>query len=295
MDKNQTFTINQKSSGKYFTLMIMLYVLITFVGQIILGAIKVEGVVYYAISSTFSLLSLVAVIIYALKDNKENSPALLSISKFSIKYIILAIMLFLGMFLGFGFVNSAFVNLLNYLGVSINGASVPLNNTFELILFIVLLAVLPAVIEELFFRGIILSLLKDLSIIPLAITIGLCFSLYHCSFTQLVYQFIYGFSLTLLALSAKSVIPSIITHLLNNLTVILLEYFNVYIDLFNPITILLGLVFLALFFVFIIKDIIKEQSDNNKKEKQGLKGFYLYASFGIIICAVLLISSLFGG
>ena len=143
------------------------------------------------------------------------------------------------------------------------------------------------------------SLLKELPFIPIALSVGLCFSLYHCSFSQLIYQFIYGVALTLLVISAKSVIPCIIAHLLNNLTVLVLDYFKINIDLFNPILIVIGLVLLVLFFVIAILDIVKEQKEKSTLEKdevsKSLKGFYLFAFFGMLLCLVLILSSVFGG
>lgn len=300
MDKNENLLLNHKESGKYYSLMISIYLIITFIGQIFVEYIfNLEGILKYAISSTFSIISLIVSIIFVLKIKKEKDLSLLSVNKFNPKYILFAIMLFLGMFFGLGFVNSAFVSLLNYFGASIGNNSLALRNLFELILFIVLLSILPSIVEELFFRGIMTSLLKELPFIPLALSVGLCFSLYHCSFSQLIYQFIYGVALTLLVISSKSVIPCIIAHLLNNLTVLVLEYFKVNIDLTNPILIIVGIIILVLFFVFTILDIVKEQKDKESISKdiksKSLKGFYLSAFFGMLLCLILIISSVFGG
>jgi hypothetical protein len=106
-------------------------------------------------------------------------------------------------------------------------------------------------------------------------------------------------ALTLLVISSKSVIPCIIAHLLNNLTVLVLEYFKINIDLTNPILIIVGVIILVLFFVFTILDIVKVQKDKESISKdiksKSLKGFYLSAFFGMQLCLILIISSVFGG
>ena len=89
------------------------------------------------------------------------------------------------------------------------------------------LAVLPAIFEELFFRGILLNSLISGGKLFAVIVSSLCFAVYHCSITQLLYQFIFGIAFSLLALNSKSIFPCILTHFLNNFIILTAYYFKI--------------------------------------------------------------------
>ena len=170
--------------------------------------------------------------------------------------------------------------------------NVPLNNVWQLLLFTLSLAVLPAVVEESFFRGVILSGFENTGKIFTAVMIAVLFSAYHCSLTQLVYQFIYGFFLTLLTIKAKSVIPAIIAHFLNNFAVLLLTYLNVAINLYAVYFIVVGLALIGTTLAFLLL-YDKKTPNTEQKTKSDLVGLLLTSSFGVVICIAMMISGLF--
>ena len=87
---------------------------------------------------------------------------------------------------------------------------------------LVVIALVPAVCEELLFRGLVLRGLASHYIPIGAITMtAALFSLYHLSVVQLLPTFTLGLALGVLALRGESVIPAMLAHLLNNAAAIL--------------------------------------------------------------------------
>ena len=206
--------------------------------------------------------------------------------KFDKKYIVLSITLCFGVLFGLGKLNIWFADFLTFLGVKLPDTSLPLDNAFWLVLTIIAVGVLPAFFEEVMFRGYILTGLNNLSEVKIILISGLTFSLFHGSVTQIIYQFIGGMIFALLTLRAGSILPAMIMHLVNNLTIILLTYFFPTVNFFVWWTALIGLVILIGSLVYLIFFCKKGENGlkygDKKKEKGEVKGFFIYASLGII-------------
>lgn len=295
MEKNKVknLPLTAKDGGLAFSFMIIAYLLLSFFGQaIILAFCKKGSAVYTAISACLPAVALLSVTAYFAVSKKYNFTNLCNVKTFKPFALIPALLLSVGMFLGLGFVNGAFSSILKKAGLNVGGVSLPLENVGHLILFTIVFALLPAVCEELFFRGLMLTALKKVKVAYAAIYIAISFALYHCSMAQFIYQLIYGAGFTLLAIYAGSVIPCILVHFINNFAIIILEYFKVGVDLYNPILIVLGLV--ALFgFIAIILLSLKKREKKTDLEKNSAAKFYLpFGAFGSIICLILIIMNL---
>ena len=96
-----------------------------------------------------------------------------------------------------------------------------------------------------------------------------------------------------LAIKAKSVLPCLVAHFINNFAILLLEYLKVSIDLYNGVTIALGLMLLAVFWTGII---LHKRSVNTFAYKEitltPTHGF-TYGIVAIMIYVVLMIANLF--
>ena len=293
MTENNKFPLDVKNGGLAFTAMIFLYVLISFLGQAVCAAIfSVGSTAYIAISSCFSAVALLIVTLFtAFKTDCGGFIKVTKVKKFKPQYVGLSFALSLGMFFGLGFVNDAIVKLFTSFGANIGGITLPLDGIGHLILFSVTFALIPAICEELFFRGVLNSSTDGVKPVFAAIAISLCFALYHCSLAQLLYQLIYGVGLFLLVKASGSVIPAIISHFINNFAVILLEYLKISVNLYNPYFIVGGLIVLIGFFCATIMAVRKTGEYNQK-----IIDFYLPCGiFGIIVCVVTAICSLFMG
>jgi membrane protease YdiL (CAAX protease family) len=106
-------------------------------------------------------------------------------------------------------------------------SSVPVDNIWQLLGTIFFFAVVPAVCEELLFRGIIYNgLRRSLSAVVSIIVSALVFTVIHFSIYQTVYQLILGLVLGCLVYFTGSIVYGMIFHFVNNLLVLLLTYFS---------------------------------------------------------------------
>lgn len=103
--------------------------------------------------------------------------------------------------------------------------SLPLDNFGWFILNVIILALLPAICEELVFRGMVLSGLRKNMSDKMAIIISAAmFAIMHGSLQQLVYPFLLGLILAWLAMRTGSTFSGMIVHFVNNFIVVLIAY-----------------------------------------------------------------------
>ena len=89
---------------------------------------------------------------------------------------------------------------------------------------LIVACLLPAVCEELVFRGTVAQSLANSNKVGALAISGALFALFHASAAQTVHQFVLGAFLTLLALRSGSLWTSVIVHLYNNVLVVVLSY-----------------------------------------------------------------------
>ena len=267
-----------KSGGFIYTVTLILFLIISLVGRAVLTAFHLSDTAYYAVSSLFSVSAFLCAACFYVRFNRDKRFFV----KFKPLYVLPPLLLAAGMLLGLGFLNSLVAEGVKSVGGVVSDVQIPLDTPFQYVLFTVLLCVFPAIAEEIFFRGILTEHLSGVKTVAGIFTVALCFALYHGSVAQLFYQFIYGLGLGFLTLKAKSVIPAVIAHFTNNFTVLSIEYFDVSVDLKNPLIIAIGAALLAGFVLFLIFYDRKPLSARINAE--SIKDFYI--PFGIIGVAV---------
>lgn len=94
---------------------------------------------------------------------------------------------------------------------------------WEILLSIIFVSVLPAVGEEILFRGGVARSLKRKNYLFAIIVSGLMFSIFHGNAAQTVHQFLIGMVFAYLYFASGSLLASIIAHLVNNVLAIVLE------------------------------------------------------------------------
>ena len=143
---------------------------------------------------------------------------------------------------------------------------------------ILIMAVLPAITEELLFRGIILKGLLNKFKPWVAILISaFLFMLMHGSLQQTVYQFILGLIFGAIAYYSGSIIYAIITHFLNNALVLIVSYFAPSLISWNIeysalwIIYIIVLAVFALVAIWFLIDIIKYEIVEKKEGTENYK------------------------
>lgn len=106
------------------------------------------------------------------------------------------------------------------------------NNTLDLIvgknplwLNLIIVALLPAVVEEFIFRGLIFNGYKRRNPFKAVILSAVLFGLVHMNINQFSYAFVIGVIFALLAYATGSLIPSITAHFLINGTSVVMAHF----------------------------------------------------------------------
>lgn len=287
--KNYQYSTNQRlnavDGGKAFSLLIIFYILFTTVISAMLQLIPSIEPFDATILSTCSPLAIFT-LLFAYKNRKSiKFTSELKVKSFDKIFIPITVFLAVGVLFAFGTINELVAKFILKLGGKVESSVVPVGDAWVFIISIIVFCVLPAIAEELFFRGLLLTSVKSSNKIWGVISVSLCFALYHGNATQIVFQFIYGVILCLLTLSAKSIMPAIITHFLNNFLVLAFLQFNISINLGAWWIILIGVIITTVSLFFIIKKMPK----NNGSEK--LKGFYIpYALLGLAVCLTLIIT-----
>lgn len=324
-----------QAAGALYTAAIALYFVLSLVGGAILSVLPQDSFARTAIFPLFAAVALCSVSFLSVKAygavgtvdavgepsrNREEKPicrsykAIFGYKKFKPAYLLAAVLIAAGIFCGLGFINTAFAELLAKIGVNLPNAEIKINGAGEYIILSFTLAVIPAIAEETFFRGAIAFGTSGAKLFAGAAFSGLVFALYHCSLSQLLYQFIYGAILYILAKKSGSVFPSAVAHFLNNFAVITLTFFGAEVNLFSPVLIASGIAALMLaaaLIFFIDRKTARETVESGKtaekatatetgkskktenEEKFSVKDFILpFGAVGVLACVLMGAASL---
>lgn len=134
---------------------------------------------------------------------------------------------FVGILCIIGFVwliEGCFGNLFDRLGIG-SSPEFPIENVGMLFVYLFLLGVLPAICEELIFRGVIFQGLKSkFSTITSVLVCATLFAIMHQNIEQLIYPFLLGIVLGFVMEKTGNLLYCIIIHMFNNFTTIILSY-----------------------------------------------------------------------
>lgn len=129
--------------------------------------------------------------------------------------------------LGLNFIASIFIALLEEFGYVMQEVPFPDTTTFGgFIAGFFCICVMPAIVEESIFRGVILRSFSQKNMWKGIVISSALFSLMHGSAQQTAYQFVVGAILALVAIKTNSIIPSVILHMLNNAVSLVLMFFS---------------------------------------------------------------------
>ena len=285
---------NPTFGGFIFTVMICADVSISFVGHLVLELVGLsDGVLYYVINSMFSILAMFTVTKVVEIKRQEKRHFLHHFEKCNPKYVLFAIIFAVGMFLGLGFANSLIASVFVDVNEHSSGSTLPLDSLINYLIFIVFYAIIPAIEEEVFFRGLLYENLEHSNKVGTVLFLAFAFSVYHSSIHQTVYQFVYGLGLTILVIKSGSIIPSMIAHFINNFAVLTLEYFKIPLNLFNPTVIIIGVILLIIFVLLIVFDkyhVTPHPLEAGQKPKENIYEFFIpYGIFGVALCLLMIV------
>lgn len=196
------------------------------------------------------------------------------------KYYLIAIILQVGLF-GLSELNVLFLSFLEKFGYVDTGIDLPSMEGFGFVGVFLTVAILPAFMEELVFRGVFLRETKDFSLVGRVLLCGALFALYHQNPAQTVYQFICGAAFALVAIKSGSFLPTALSHLINNGLILTLAKFGI--DSFNMPA---YAIILAVSGVCLVGSLIYLLAFYRKEEEKGkgsYKQFFACAAIGIFM------------
>ena len=211
-------------------------------------------------------------------------------------YYLIAVLMQFGLLFSLGELNTLFLSWLETLGYTSSAGSLPPLGGGWIVLTLFVVALLPAVFEETLFRGILARNMHDAGW-GTAVTVllsGALFSLFHGRPEQTIYQFLCGCCFALIAVRSGSVLPTVLSHFLNNALILVLSALGLetFSGVLSVVLIAIGAVFLAGSLVFLI---FFDKKTNRKGGAPRAGVFFLAAAVGLIICAVQWASMLFLG
>lgn len=209
------------------------------------------------------------------KDSFVQKP-----NKSTLKYGIICIIWgVLSFFLLSGMLNH-FQWFIEKLGYKSDPNQIIINSIKDLLLYYISLAIIPALCEELLFRGLIINSLKHKGEIFAVVLSSIMFAIFHLSPEQLLYPICWGLLLGIVYLRTKNIIFPMIMHFINNAFSITIQYFmtpssptkfepTVFLAIYAIVTFAIWiLVMVYLFKDFIRHNKIKSQNINQKNDSK---------------------------
>ena len=290
-----------KASGLSFSLATILPVILSFFFLIVValaGGMK-EGYetqdwfLYANFLLTQISFVLVAFIYFSYAGGFKES---MQRQKCAPRYFLIAFLLQVGL-LSLSELNGWFLSFLEGFGYTDSGISLPSVDGVGFIGVLLVVAVFPAILEELIFRGVLLDGLKTaFGTGGCVLVCGALFALYHQNPAQTAYQFCCGVAFALVAIRSGSILPTVLSHFLNNLFILIMYKCNI--EQFAPP------VFIAVLCVSVcclIGSLVwllcfdKEKTEKRVGDKAKKKQFFLYALVGIFLCVITWLSVFFAG
>ncbi|MBR5314001.1 MAG: CPBP family intramembrane metalloprotease [Clostridia bacterium] len=115
------------------------------------------------------------------------------------------------------YITSILTVIISNFGIGFREAAITLpENSVDVILLFVSMAVTPALVEEILFRKVILNSLTPYGKKFAILVSAILFSLMHCNPSQFLHAFLAGLFFGWLAIKTGSILPSVIIHFLNN-------------------------------------------------------------------------------
>lgn len=250
---------------------------------------------FNVISYLLSALGLFAVIAF-FGFYKKQPPLFITKTTANPKFWISALLMAFGLLFGFSELNNIFIGFLEKFGYAKPDMYIPNEHWYEVVTWVVLVGLFPAILEECVFRGYLLEGLKKFGTAFAVVVGGLLFSLFHKNPQQTPYQFICGMAYALLAIKSGSILPCIAMHFANNATILITNFFKVSFNQTTTIVLtVIGLIsFIAGVVILLLSKTQKVNTEPNESHiNHTKKGFFLFAFIGIAICALMWFSDLF--
>jgi len=190
----------------------------------------------------------------------------------------------------FFFVVAGFDEFLKLLGRESSESSLIISDFGMYIAAVVVLALLPAIIEELIFRGVVLKGLSRYGMVAAVLGSAILFSLFHLSPTQTIFQFILGIVFAVIVIRTGKIVYAMILHFINNFIIVTYTYIagTSVIGFSWSAEIILLAVGLLIVGVGLIIWLLRSLKREKEFEVDKRENFWSVENFGFAICVILM-------
>lgn len=302
MENENNLPLHAQTGGFAFSLSTVSYLVVSLIAGLIIGALKLEkgsdGYIY--ISYIAAQLAIALGVVVTVKYKKLNLRQTFPV-KCHPKYFLIALMLIFGLVFSLGHINEYALMLVKLINPDYveRTSYLPDLSGGLIVCALLVIAVLPAICEEALFRGVILnSCESSLGTVRTVFIVGFCFSLFHGSPEQTVYQFIAGCTFAFVAIRSGSVLPSAIMHFVNNAIIVIFAACGLLdtggnLAISFEVNVALAVVG-AVSFVCGVVWLILDKKPVQKYQKGALKNFFLFAAPGVVVFVVLWVCAFAG-
>lgn len=299
MERNYRLPLGSKAGGLSYTVLILVNLLVSILGSAVisLGSLTGSDAAKY-ISVLVSPVAIAVILTLALKLVKQPARSLMPV-KAHPKYFAIAALLAFGLLFSLNSVNGYVVKLFELMGYQPRESFLPDYHGWKVLPVMIVVAVIPAFMEEIMFRGILLNNAEEgVGTVRAIFITGFCFALYHGSVEQTAYQFICGCVYAFLALRSRSVAPTVLAHFLNNAVVIILYACGVVNEATGEIIMpqageIVLYVLSAVSLIGAVVWLILDKKEVKNPAENGVKEFFIYSAIGIGAMALIWIAGLF--
>jgi len=292
-----------KASGLTYSMTTFISVVLAFIFLMIItvGGLAKEGYEeadwYLYCSYLLTPMAFALVAVFILRWSNTSWKQAVKEQKCKPKYFLIAVLLQIGL-LCLSELNAWFLELLSGIGYQDQPIQLPSMDGFGFVAVLFVIAVLPAVMEEVIFRGLLLKGMRVFGTVGAILLNGALFALYHQNPAQTLYQFCCGAAFALVAYRAGSILPTILSHFINNALILTLTKFGIDTfptPIFTGIMIVSGacLILSLVWLIFLDKN--KPEMEANLQKKSEKRRFWQFSAAGIALCALTWLSVLLSG
>ncbi|MDE6690800.1 MAG: CPBP family intramembrane metalloprotease [Clostridia bacterium] len=296
--RNYQLPLGSAAGGLSFSATVVINLLVSIIGTVIItvGSLKGTDAAKY-ISVLVSPIAIAVTLALALKVVKQPARAILPV-KTHPKYYLIGVLLIFGLLFSLLYANEYLIKLFELMGYKRRPPFTPDVSGWKVVPALLAIAVIPAVMEEILFRGILLNNTEEGAGSVRAILLsGFCFALYHGSVEQTIYQFICGCLFAFLAVRSRSVAPTVVIHFLNNAVIIVLMACGLIDEsgmLIMPKTAeIIVSVLSAVSLIGAVVWLILDKKELKICETGGVRQFFIFAAVGIGATVIIWITGLF--
>jgi len=215
----------EKRANYLIFIVVLIYLVFQLLFLVLFGKSWIDNNLYILLAF-FQLAVILLPALVFIYLTRPSDTAALKLKRITILEALLVIMMTVASSLIASVLNSLVIFLLEKIG-TVTTDNVPAPRSIpELWIQIFVIVLLPAVCEEIFFRGVVLGAFESLGIRAAIIISAFYFALFHFDIRNLLGPFFLGLLFAWFCYRTGSIIAGVLAHFTNNLLAVLINWYN---------------------------------------------------------------------